>query len=91
MKKRKPTKKFIFITAILMSCMIYGIAIYYINSSITSIINEAHVLHVKTHLLVAGLLPVYVGLLVFGLAIMGMYVGSNLQHFLLHHSCRLKK
>lgn len=78
-------------TAMLMFCIIYAVMIYCINSSLTSIINEAHILHVKTHLLVVGLLPVYVGLLVFGTAIIGIYLGSNLRHFLFQHVCRLKK
>lgn len=46
--------------------------------SIPSIINFSNHLTLKQRLLVLGLLPIYIGVMIFGAGILGIYVASKL-------------
>lgn len=50
--------------------------------SISSIITHSHHLTGKKHLLVLGLLPIYIATMVFGAATVGLYFGKIFQNFL---------
>lgn len=50
--------------------------------SINSIIDHSHSLQNKTHLLILALLPIYISLMVFGAAILGLAMGAPIQNFL---------
>lgn len=47
--------------------------------SISSIIASAHHLAIKKHLLVLGLLPIYIATVIFGTATLGIYLGTSIQ------------
>jgi hypothetical protein len=51
--------------------------------SIGSIIHYSHHLAMKKHMLVLGLLPIYIGTMVFGAGIFGAYVGPTVQNLLI--------
>ncbi len=53
-----------------------------LNISISSIIANSHHLKLKKHLLVLGLLPIYIAAIVFGAAMLGVYIGSWVQQTL---------
>lgn len=58
------------------------------NASISSIIDKSHKLEHIKHLIVLGLLPIYIATMVFGSTMLGLYLGSKLQVLLarlLHH------
>ncbi len=64
-------------------------AVYYLllednifHASINSIIGQSQQLTLKSHLLVLGILPIYIGLVVFGAVLIVMYVRSALQQLL---------
>lgn len=64
-----------------------GYLIYYLllcenclHSSITEIINYTDHMEMMSHMIVLGLLPIYIGVLVFGAAMFGLYLGSLIQH-----------
>lgn len=61
----------------------------FLHSSIASIIAHSHHLEVKKHLLVLGLLPIYIAAIIFGTAMLAVYLGTALQHFL-HKSVLVK-
>lgn len=73
------------IGAIISSVMIFIIAYYILlndtcfHTSIASIIALSENLKLKEHMLVLGLLPVYIATIVFGAAIFGLYLGSSIQ------------
>lgn len=50
--------------------------------SISSIITHTHNLTGKKHLLVLGLLPIYIATMVFGAATIGLYFGKIFQNYL---------
>lgn len=52
--------------------------------SIASIIHYSHHLAVKKHMLVLGLLPIYIGTMIFGAGMIGAYVGPTVQNFLVN-------
>lgn len=66
----------------------------FLHISIADIINDSHQLKSQKHLLVLGLLPIYIGSMVFGSAIFGIYLGSVMQRMILpknnHHPFRCK-
>lgn len=51
-----------------------------LHLSIASIINYSHPLAIKKHLLVVGFLPIYISMIIFGAALLGIYLGSALQN-----------
>jgi hypothetical protein len=60
----------------------------FLHTSIASIIDSSHRLKDSWHLLVLGLLPIYIGTMVFGSILLGAYLGSLLQQFLLRQEIR---
>lgn len=55
----------------------------FLHISISSIIDYSHNLEAKKHLLVLGLLPVYIATMIFGTALFGLYLGSIFQQLLI--------
>lgn len=53
----------------------------FLHTSITAIINYSQSMSLKPHLIVLGLLPIYIATVIFGTAILGAHVGSALQQF----------
>jgi len=54
------------------------------HSSIACIIADSKGLPVKQHLFVLGLIPVYIGIIIFGAATLGILFGSMLQSWFSH-------
>lgn len=50
--------------------------------SLSSIIERSQELSVNTHLLVLGLIPIYIAIIIFGAATLGIYLGAILQQVL---------
>ena len=59
----------------------------FMHISVASILAHTHQLSLKKHLLVLGLIPIYIALMIFGAAVLGMYIGSMLQSWL-DRTCR---
>jgi len=70
------------VALVLMICGIYYVLLQdnMLNISISSIIEYSHHLKNNKHLLVLGLLPIYIATIVFGAAIVAIYIGSILQN-----------
>ena len=61
----------------------------FLHISISDIINNTHQFKSQKHMLVLGFLPIYIGTIVFGFAMLGVYIGSLVQRFILKkHSQR---
>ena len=58
----------------------------YLHISISSIISHSHHLQDRKHLLVLGLLPIYIAAMIFGAAMLSIYLGSRLEYFRHRHS-----
>jgi O-antigen/teichoic acid export membrane protein len=56
-----------------------------LHTSISSIISYSHQLHHKKRLLILGLLPIYIAAMIFGAAILGIYLGSRLKYIRLRN------
>jgi hypothetical protein len=59
----------------------------FLHISIAGIISRSNFLQIKTHLLVLGLLPVYIATVIFGAGIASVYLGSSMQK-LIRKACR---
>lgn len=55
----------------------------FLHTSISDIITRSHQLADQQHLLVLGLLPIYIATVVFGSATLGVYLGSLAQRMVL--------
>jgi uncharacterized membrane protein YfcA len=55
----------------------------FLHTSISEIISYSHSLAITKHLLILGLLPVYIAAMVFGTAMLGIYLSSLVQHLIL--------
>ncbi|OGT36893.1 MAG: hypothetical protein A3F11_08930 [Gammaproteobacteria bacterium RIFCSPHIGHO2_12_FULL_37_14] len=83
-------KKLVFqwvsITAILMALtyFIYAFLIQdsIFHCSISAIIHQAHHLTITKHLLILGLLPVYIAAIIFGACLLMVFLGSKLKFLL---------
>jgi hypothetical protein len=53
-----------------------------LHSSIPSIISYTHQLSIKQHVIILGLLPVYIAFIIFGAALLGLYFGARIQNLL---------
>ncbi|MFZ2315424.1 MAG: hypothetical protein WAW86_07185 [Gammaproteobacteria bacterium] len=62
-------------------CACYLLLNNQLSSSIYSIISSSHS-SLAAHLLVLGLLPIYIAAVIFGSAVLALYIGPNLQQFL---------
>ena len=54
----------------------------FLHCTITSIIHYTAHLSIKEHLIVLGLLPIYIAMMIFGAAILGIYLGSRIEYLL---------
>jgi hypothetical protein len=73
------------IIAILVTCYIAYYMLLrdnYLHSSISSIISYSHHLAIREHLLILGLLPIYIAFMIFGAAVIGVYLGASIQTLL---------
>jgi hypothetical protein len=75
-------------TNILLSPIIAGGVAYYllvsdncIHCSISYIINYAHTLAIKEHLLVVAALPIYIATVIFGSALLGITLSNRIEKF----------
>jgi hypothetical protein len=73
-----------FPTFILLLASIY--AAYYLllrenrmHSSISSIVSYANHFAIRPHLLILGLLPIYIATMIFGAAMLGIYLGARIE------------
>lgn len=51
----------------------------FLHSSIAYIVHKSRELSARNHLIVLGLLPIYVAIMIFGAAVIGIYLGFTLQ------------
>lgn len=49
------------------------------NSSVSAIVAWSHQLSMNKHLAVLALIPIYIAVVIFGAALLGIYLGSMLQ------------
>ena len=91
----KAKKKLLRITAITAFILaMYGA--YYIllcnySFNISSILIYAKHLTSKQHLLILGLLPIYISTIIFGAAILGIYLGSKIEFLIFRKNKTLLK
>lgn len=52
-----------------------------LHTSIGFILSHSHGLALKEHLIVLGLLPIYIAMIIFGAGLLAAYLGSTLQDF----------
>lgn len=69
--------------------MACGYIVYYLlicdnhlHTSIRSIITSSQSLDVKHHLLILGLLPIYIGIMIFGSGLMSLYLAHVYKKYL---------
>ncbi len=79
MKKLVTLNIGVILTLTMLFSVIYYILLVNNFLSISSIIANTHHLAIKKHLLVLGLLPIYIAAMIFGTALLGTYLGSTLQ------------
>lgn len=79
------------ITLSAMTYAVYYLLIYdnFLNISISSIIAYSHQLTIRAHLLVLGLLPIYIAAMIFGAGILGFYLGGALQQLFVRTSSKI--
>jgi hypothetical protein len=78
MKKIASQNIVVMITLTVMLYAVYTLLLQdnFLNTSISSIISRSHHLEPRIHLIVLGLLPIYIATVIFGSAMLGMYIGS---------------
>lgn len=66
--------------------VIFSYAVYYFllldngfHTSISAIIASTHHMSIHEHLLVLAILPIYIGVIVFGAAVLGIYIGAKIK------------
>lgn len=62
-------------------CACYLLLNHSLSLSIYSIIAASHT-SLAAHLLILGLLPIYIAAVIFGSAMLALYIGPNIQQFL---------
>jgi hypothetical protein len=77
--------------AVLIVFSLVSMATYYVllqenflHMSISSIIKQSHHLRLNQHLLVLGILPIYIAMVIFGAAILGVYLNGLIQEYLFY-------
>lgn len=73
-----------FIVASIVTGIIYYLLVRdnFLHLSISSIIDYAGHLDIQTHLLVLGVLPIYISMVIFGTTVLGYYVSNKVNAFL---------
>ncbi|HVE44330.1 MAG TPA: hypothetical protein VNC84_04260 [Gammaproteobacteria bacterium] len=51
----------------------------FLHTSIGSIVQNSHHFKIIAHLIILGLLPIYIGTMLFGAAMVGIYVGNSVD------------
>lgn len=70
-------------------CGVFFIAYYLLlndsllSVSLTSMIDGSNELSLTTHLLVLGLIPIYIAIVIFGSATIGVYLGDIIQRIVI--------
>lgn len=84
MKKIITVDIFFLITLAVVLCAVYTLLLQDngLNTSISSIISRTHNLELREHLIVLGLLPIYIATVIFGSALLGMYISSCMRHLI---------
>lgn len=54
----------------------------FLHISISSILSSIRNLEYKQHCIMLGLLPIYIALVIFGSATLGLYIGSRMKRLL---------
>lgn len=85
MKKARYINVPTLITFAVMSFVAYYILLQdnFLHLSISSILTQAHDLEIEKHLIVLGLLPFYIAGVIFGTAMLSLYLGSIIHQSLL--------
>ena len=55
----------------------------FLHTSIGEIIDYSHTLEITEHVLILGILPIYIAIMVFGAVMSGLYLGKSLNRFML--------
>lgn len=65
-------------------CIAYYLLLHenIMHSAISCIITYSHSLPMKKHLVVLGLLPIYIALMIFGAGMLGIYLGNKVESLL---------
>lgn len=71
----------IIIALLVASYLVYSLLLQdnFLHASIASIISHSHQLNNRPRLCILALLPIYIGTVVFGAAMLGIYLGSLVQ------------
>ena len=62
-----------------------------LHTSISSIIAQAETTPTNKHLIILALLPVYIGCMIFGSALIGIYLGNTVPQLLMRSSKKSSK
>lgn len=54
-----------------------------LHTSISSIVYQSNKLEMKVHMMVLGLLPIYIAAMIFGSGLLSAYIGSRLEHLVI--------
>ncbi|HTM63954.1 MAG TPA: hypothetical protein VL360_05575 [Gammaproteobacteria bacterium] len=78
--------------ASLISQFLTGVIAYYLliwdnyfKCSIANIIHYAHNLPLHKHLVLLGMLPIYIAIVIFGSALLSTFVGSRMKDFIIRY------
>lgn len=89
--KKQIKKEFFFNLGSILCVMTAIYFIYYLllkddwlSLSIASMLSWTNHLTLHWHLLAIGMLPIYLAFIIFGTAIIGIYLGSAIQRWLMH-------
>lgn len=50
-----------------------------LHASVSAIISWSHLLSMEMHLAVLAIIPIYIAIIIFGTALLGIYLGSAIQ------------
>lgn len=71
------------ISVVTIFCIIYFVLLNdFLGSSIDTIIDDVKSLNPMCHLLVFGLLPIYIGLVIYGVTVIGIYLRPRIHKIL---------
>ena len=74
----------IFVVASVVTGTVYYLLVRdnFLHLSISSIIDYSGNLDIQAHLLILGLLPIYISMVIFGTTVLGYYVSNKINAFL---------
>lgn len=93
MPKKLQTNFLPFLFYLILTYLAYYLLLYgkRLHTSISQIISMSHNLSLKPHLLVLGMLPIYISIMIFGAGILGIYLGQICQQFLVRSPQKIEK